>query len=67
MPRCSADGADHHPPPFDGPPAADVIGGREIGDAAVGVIAGEAREAAHLAEAAVVQQELDAFAAPAHG
>ncbi len=56
-------GADDGGAPLDLAPAADVVGRREVGDGAVLVVGGEAGQAAHLAEAAGIEQQVDALAA----
>src|SRR5690606_1569996 len=44
-------------------PAADVVGRGEGGDPAVLVVGGEAGHAAHLADRALVEEQVDALAA----
>src|SRR4051794_34310807 len=56
-------GADDARPAFDAALAADMAGWRELEHLARVVVGGKAREAADLAEAAAVEQRVDAFAA----
>src|SRR5262249_45758085 len=56
-------GADDRLPSLDLAPAANVVGRGEVSDAALVVVGGEAGDAAHLAEAARIEQQVDALAA----
>ena len=56
-------GADDRRAAVNLPPAADVVRGREIGDAPFVVVGREARHAADLSERAVIKQQFDALAA----
>ena len=53
----------HGRPALDFAPAADMVGGREACDSSIVVIVREAREAADLAKAAGVEQQIDSLAA----
>ena len=56
-------GAYHDRPAVNLAPAADMVGGREARDPSIFVIVREAREAADLAKAAGVEQQIDSLAA----
>src|SRR5205823_3075785 len=54
-------GADDGAAVLDAAPAANVIGGRELGDVAVVVVGGEAGDGAHFAKRVLIEQEGDAL------